>query len=244
MPWSSQRRPTPERNEGNSVAEKRAEITAKSRRDQVLEFLVDREAPTGINEVATSLGVHVNTVRWHLESLHAQGLVERVTGQHDRPGRPPQLFVAVPAMDPSGPRNYQLLADILAAGFSSTPESRQRAIDVGRAWGRTESQAPESSEMHLNGVQGAVNELMRVLADLDFAPELRENDSNDLPVIGLRHCPFLDLIDTRSDIICPVHLGLMRGVLESRDAEITVNHLEPLVQPDLCTVHLDAMEGT
>jgi predicted ArsR family transcriptional regulator len=39
-------------------------------------------------------------------------------------------------------------------------------------------------------------------------------------------------------VVCPVHLGLMRGVLESAGAAVTVDRLDPFVHPDLCVAHL------
>ena len=48
-----------------------------------------------IAELAEDLGVHPNTVRFHVESLLEQGQVRRVTPRHRAPGRPPLLFQAV-----------------------------------------------------------------------------------------------------------------------------------------------------
>lgn len=220
------------------MTERRADRDQLNRREQVLRFLRERDEAADINEIATHLRVHVNTVRFHLESLLDQGLVARAISESKRPGRPPQLFVAVPAMDPAGPRNYALLAGILAAGYGTSPAPRQQAIEAGRTWGQRETVNGESTETH-----NPVDKLMTVLDGLDFAPELHESDRDALPVIGLRHCPFLDLVDTHADIICPIHLGLMRGVLEARDAHITVDRLEPFAQPDLCTVHLEFTEA-
>jgi hypothetical protein len=36
----------------------------------------------------------------------------------------------------------------------------------------------------------------------------------------------------------PVHLGLMRGAMETRGAPVAVDRLEPFVEPDPCLAHL------
>jgi predicted ArsR family transcriptional regulator len=54
----------------------------------------------------------------------------------------------------------------------------------------------------------------------------------------LRQCPFLDLVGTQARVICPVHLGLMQGVLGSLGATVTVERLDPFVEPDLCLARL------
>ena len=56
--------------------------------------------------------------------------------------------------------------------------------------------------------------------------------------IGLRRCPFLEVAAVRSAVVCPVHLGLMQGALETWGAPVTVDHLEPFAEPDLCLAHL------
>jgi hypothetical protein len=35
-----------------------------------------------------------------------------------------------------------------------------------------------------------------------------------------------------------VHLGLMRGVLDARNAPVTVDRLDAFARPDLCLAHL------
>jgi len=206
---------------------------------RILRLLRDRETPTEIAEIAESLDVHPNTVRFHLDTLVANGQVERSTAQHDRPGRPPQLFAAVRTMDPTGPRNYRLLAEILATAMSAEP--RLRALEAGRRWGRSraaELASPAPASETTTECASAVDALMRVMEELDFAPERREGDA--LPVIGLRHCPFLELANSRSDVVCPVHLGLMRGLLEAWGGAVTVDRLEAFTEPDLCAAHLAA----
>jgi predicted ArsR family transcriptional regulator len=52
------------------------------------------------------------------------------------------------------------------------------------------------------------------------------------------HCPFLEVAEEHEDVVCAMHLGLMRGVLERREAPLGVRDLEPLVAPGLCLAHL------
>jgi predicted ArsR family transcriptional regulator len=42
-------------------------------------------------------------------------------------------------------------------------------------------------------------------------------------------------------VVCPIHLGLMRGVLESAGASVAVDDLAPFVEPDLCVAHLSSV---
>ena len=82
--------------------------------------------------------------------------------------------------------------------------------------------------------------MVHVLEDLGFAPERRTADGEQQ--VGLRHCPFLELAENRTNVVCPVHLGLMRGALETWKAPVTVDRLEAFVEPDLCIAHLKSRD--
>ncbi|HLU29726.1 MAG TPA: helix-turn-helix domain-containing protein [Glycomyces sp.] len=201
-----------------------------NRRDEVLQTL--RDAPEGLSiaEIADRLAVHPNTVRFHLGKLLDSGQVERGRADRRAPGRPAQLFQAVRGMDPAGPRRYRMLAETLALALAQTPDPRARAVEAGREWGRRsaagDGAAPEAAD-----ADDALTRLTALLDELGFAPEHR---GGDLPRIGLRHCPFLEMAASGSPIACQVHLGLMRGALEAWRSPITVDRLEAFVEPDLC----------
>lgn len=202
------------------------------RRAEVLRLLRDEGKPMGITAISKRLGIHANTVRFHLETLVENGQVKRATAERRTPGRPPQMYEVVPGMDPAGPRHFRVLAEVLAATLAAEPDAAQRAVDAGRLWGSQQASALASAP----GATEPVASLIRMLDELDFAPELPPD--GDQSRIGLRNCPFLELATSHSQIACPVHLGLMRGAMESWDAPVTVDRLDAFVEPDLCVAHL------
>lgn len=188
----------------------------------------------GVTAIADELGVHPNTVRFHLDTLVSDGRVEQVQPEGKRPGRPPSMFRVVRRMDPGGPRHYRLLAEILAASLADGRNPRAKALAAGRAWGRRlESLAPQGKKI---SAKKSIDHLIGVLDELGFAPERRKSGGKHQ--IGLRHCPFLELAETRTDVVCPIHLGLMQGVLENSAAPVAVDRLDAFVEPDLCLAHL------
>lgn len=204
------------------------------RRRDVLRILKAAPSPMSIRAIADVLGVHPNTVRFHLDTLVSDGRVELVEPDYKRPGRPPLMFRAIPRMDHNGPRHYRLLAEILAMSLSVDGDPSTKAQAGGRAWGR--QLKVSVSHRKKAGAKESIDHLVDVLDDLGFAPERRESGGDQQ--IGLRHCPFLELAETRSTIVCPIHLGLMQGVLENQRAPVTVDRLEAFVEPDLCLAHL------
>ncbi|OBJ16227.1 transcriptional regulator [Mycobacterium colombiense] len=206
------------------------------RRRAVMRLLRASPDPMSIAGIAGVLGVHPNTVRFHLDGLVADGQVENVELDRKGPGRPPLMFRAVRQMDRGGPRHYRLLAEILATAFATERDPGPKALAAGRAWGQKMDAelhpVPEDADV----AEEAIAHLIDVLDELGFAPERRVSDGEQQ--VGLRHCPFLELAENRSSVVCPVHLGLMQGAMETWGAPVSVDRLDPFVEPDLCLAHL------
>ncbi|HEX5406267.1 MAG TPA: helix-turn-helix domain-containing protein [Pseudonocardiaceae bacterium] len=209
------------------------------RRRDVLRVLKAASNPMSTTAIAKVLGVHPNTVRFHLNALLSDGRVEHIAPYRKRPGRPPLMFRAIPQMDRSGPRHFRLLAEILATGLASARDPSAKAQAAGRAWGR-QFKASGRQRKKTSGKE-SIDHLVGVLDEFGFAPERRKSDGQQW--IDLRHCPFLELAETRTKIVCPIHLGIMQGVLESQAAPVGVDRLDPFVEPDLCVAHLTLLEN-
>ncbi len=192
--------------------------------------------PMSIAGIADVLGVHPNTVRFHLDNLVADGQVEHVELDRKGPGRPPLMFRAVRQMDRGGTRHYRLLAEILAVAFAKERDPGAKALAAGRAWGQKTDAELHPLPDDPDSAEEAIAYLIDVLDELGFAPERRV--SNGEQQVGLRHCPFLELAENSSSVVCPVHLGLMQGAMERLGAPVSVDRLDPFVEPDLCLAHL------
>lgn len=212
------------------------EARADSTRRQVLEALQAAPSPQTVGVLAEELGVHPNTIRFHLERLVADEVVDAVEPEGPRrPGRPARAFRARGRMDPHGPRDYRLLASILLDGFADDPEAGERALDAGRAWG-----SRLAAEDTAGKRQRPVRRLAGMLADIGFDPEIGRAREGKVQM-ALRHCPFLELAQNREGVVCPIHLGLMQGALAEMEADVQVDRLEPFVRPDRCLAHLSTL---
>lgn len=207
---------------------------APGRRDVILALLRASAGPRSIASVADELGVHPNTVRFHLDALLRAGRVEHVLGDSTGRGRPPTLFRASRRMDPTGPTNYQLLAAILTGYVAREPDAADIAAQLGRSTSpalvasNTQGRAPTRTR--------AVTELVEMLAELGFEPE--PVDGRRAREIRLRHCPFQSLAEQHGEVTCSLHLGLMQGALSAMRAPVSVDRLDPFVEPNLCVAHL------
>jgi predicted ArsR family transcriptional regulator len=137
-------------------------------------------------------------------------------------------------MDPAGPRNYLLLADALATSAGDDRGATDNSVESGRALGRRLAWPFVGSNPVSN--HKATDQLTTILGDLGFDPERRSALGGD--EIGLRNCPFLELIEEHEQVICPMHLGLMQGVMSTLGATVTVQSLEPFAEPDRCLARM------
>lgn len=209
------------------------DAVASDRRRAIADLLMQANEPKPIADIAALVGVHGNTVRFHLDALIADGLAERVEGVADGPGRPPVRYRGIRRMDPAGPRNYQLLAKVLAGLLSEFSGAGEAAFRAGQSWGAEAIGSVPANDA--GSTQPEVDRLVGLLDDMGFQPHTGEGATS---TIELRHCPFLEIAQDRRDIICPVHLGLMQGALARLDAPTAVERLEPFAQPDRCVAHL------
>ncbi len=187
--------------------------------------------------IADKLDVHANTVRFHLDVLVGDGQVEQVAPDRKGPGRPPLMFQAVRQMDRGGTRHYRLLAEVLCTALANERNPGVKARAAGRLWGL--GMAPPKGA--IGDADEAVAQLVGVLDAIGFAPE-RRNGNGDGPQIGLRHCPFLEIAESQTEVVCQIHLGVMQGAMEACGAPVAVDRLEPFVEPDMCLAHLKALE--
>lgn len=228
---------------------------ASEPRRRALALLTESTVPLGVGAVAEALGLHVTTARFHLEHLEAAGLIERQVARAGQRGRPQVLFCAVAAPLPAETAQQQL-TQALAAVIGEDPDGgRARSERAGERWSAqyapvTDAVAPHPSKADAPitdapagrapattaPVADLVPPLLRTLTEIGFEPELRAADA----AIALTACPFRAEARVNPDVVCSVHLGLMKGLARSLGHDGEGIRLEPFVQPHLCLVHLPA----
>jgi predicted ArsR family transcriptional regulator len=212
-------------------------VAAGSRREEVLGLLRGSEPALSAAEVAAAIGLHLNTARFHLDGLVEDGLVERVSEPREQPGRPRILYSSRGPVP--GPRSYALLAEMLTGLVASLEGAEPAAVDAGRAWGRHLVERPAPSES-VDDAE-AIDRLNHVLAAIGFQPEARATKTGT--EICLHHCPFREVAEKHTDVVCAIHLGLMQGALAELDASVSAAALEPFVEPNLCVAHLTSRKS-
>ncbi len=211
----------------------------RSRAD-VLDMLQAAGAPLGARDVAQRMGLHPNTARFHLEALVEAGLASRETEDREKPGRP-RIGYRAAADGPGGRRRYRLLAEILTSLVAGTmPEPGKAAEAAGREWGAYLTEQPPPYQRP--SAAEAIVKLTAIMEDLGFAPQAEAGDHDGQYRLCLRQCPFREVAEHHQDVVCSLHLGLMRGALARMRAPVIADRLDPFVEPSLCVASLTAGE--
>jgi predicted ArsR family transcriptional regulator len=211
-------------------------------RARLLSLVREAGAPAAVDELAEWTGLHPNTVRAHLGVLEEAGLVRSAPESRDRPGRPRLVYEAVEGedVDAFDRPGYRFLAQMLAGHIATTSaDPASEAIELGAAWGRHLTPAPPPSRR--TPPDEVVERLRSLLHDLGFDPEL-EATPDEPPRLLLRRCPFLRVAEEHQEVVCSIHLGLMRGATRQLGGAVEVTDLIPFAEPAGCVSHL-ALEG-
>jgi predicted ArsR family transcriptional regulator len=205
-------------------------------RVQILKVVQEAETPLDARELGTRVRLHVNTVRSHLHLLAEAGLVSARREARTRPGRPRLLYEATaePLDGPTLP-SYRLLAQILASSLArSEPDPSARAEEAGRAWGaHLVDRPPPFTSI---SKEETINQVVRLHEEHGFSPELRRAPSGR--EIVLKRCPFHEAATTYPTVICPLHLGLVRGALTALGTGVEADWLKPFAEPGACVTHI------
>jgi predicted ArsR family transcriptional regulator len=224
---------------GQLLAAEDTSPLGRSRAD-VLDMLRAADGPLGVREVAHRMGLHPNTVRFHLEALAEAGLAVRETEDRETPGRP-RIGYRAAADGPGGRRRYGLLAEMLTSLIAGTmPAPGKAAEDAGREWGAYLTEQPPPYQKL--SAQQAIGKLTAVMEELGFSPQAEAGDGDGQSRLCLRRCPFREVAERHQDVICSLHLGLMRGALDRMRAPLTADRLDPFVEPSLCVARLTERE--
>jgi predicted ArsR family transcriptional regulator len=201
----------------------------------VLEALNQADRELTLGDLADATGLHVNTVREHLDALMSLGLVRRAAAPATGRGRPAWLYRAVRTAPTS---EYAGLATALAATLHRTSDRPvDDAVTAGIDWGHDVARTVGPPEQQ--GPHARRHQVVAALEQLGFEPE----PDPDAVTVRLTRCPLLDAARRHPDIVCGVHLGIARGALQEYGADDSAVRLEPFAQPDACLLHLARREA-
>lgn len=193
------------------------DVLAQPTRRRLYALLSDLGGAASTDALAERLNRHPNGVRGHLQRMRDAGLVihRRVAGPR---GRPRDEWAVSPGAEPGGdpPRAYAALARWLARAIPATPRRLTEVESTGREIGR--ELAPADGDL--------VTSITDLMAALGFQP------TADQPEPGRMHCtlgncPYRDSVRENQPVICGLHRGLVRGLLDRMAPDATLERFVP-----------------
>jgi predicted ArsR family transcriptional regulator len=199
-------------------------------RSAILAAVRDQPEAVSLAALVRLTGSHENTVREHLNALLGAGLVRRRLAPSKGRGRPAWLYDCWES-DPEQ-AEYAGLAAALARSLARTsPDPRAAAREAGEEWGRELAAARLVADPHIVG-PGIV---VALLDELRFEPVVDEETVVD---VRLMQCPLLETAYRQQDVVCEVHLGLVRGALRQLGSDPEGARLMPFAEPGACLLVL------
>jgi predicted ArsR family transcriptional regulator len=198
-------------------------------RAAILNALRTSPDPLTVQDLATTLRLHKNSVRFHLARLARTGLIRETRASPTGPGRPRLVYSAVDPHAPTPSSGHELLAEALSEHLAhAVPHPDEVAIEAGQEQGRRmTARDPAAPPATAEEGKEIVTGLMR---DYGFTPEWDPDGER----LWLRTCPFRPLSDHQPAVACSVHLGLMRGAMDAAAAPLEVVSLDAAPAPHPC----------
>lgn len=203
---------------------------------RVLGDLRAQQRPITLAALAGSMSLHPNTVREHLDTLVRAGFASRTRQEPHGRGRPAWTYEATAAVTEAS--EYASLAVVLSSAIARTSARPSRDAEVaGVEWGRDLAHGRGATP---TTAASARDRAVELLDDLGFGPR---PDASAPSSFLLTRCPLLEAARRNPGIVCSVHLGMLRGVLDAYGTDATGSALEPFAVPGACRVVLPPIEG-
>ncbi len=196
------------------------------RRTRIIALLRDSREPLSVADVADRVGIHVNTARFHLESLVYASLATRQAETRSGPGRPRVVYTStLPDPQREQPRGFAQLAQILTAAVAETnPDASRWLYGVGLEWGRFVT--PKSPPFAAVDETDVSSRLVAMLDELSFDPQLEPAPDGRWRLV-LNRCPFAEVARKHPGVPCQLHAGLINGSLAEMRSAYRLTALAP-----------------
>ncbi|AVT37744.1 metalloregulator ArsR/SmtB family transcription factor [Plantactinospora sp. BB1] len=186
-------------------------------RRELYQYVVAQDTPVGREQAAAGAGVAHHTAKFHLDKLVADGLLD---AEYARPpgrggpgaGRPAKLYrraardISVNLPD----RRYELAGHVMAEAITIAARDDIPIMEALRAaaaaTGRSLTGGAATGEDL--GLGGPIERVGELLASNGYEPRTADG------TITMANCPFHNLAQTYTELVCGMNLGLIDALLD------------------------------
>ena len=191
-------------------------------RDYIWRLLQEAESPMTVEDISQLTGLHVNTIRTHLEVLRASGKIERTRQAAEGRGRPKWLYAPTRIKDPY----HRLSAQLGKALESADSETAEAAAQRWRG-------ADHIAQQPVDTADEAVAVAAAALEQLGFGVEVSPVGDT----VYLSGCPYAALV-AEHPVICDIHANALEQVLAGTEQDVRLGSLDIYPRPGVCVAHL------
>jgi predicted ArsR family transcriptional regulator len=186
--------------------------------------------PLATADIAETLGLHVNTVRPHLERMREVGLLDVEVDSRGTVGRPQHRYFLAGDAPSLGlePSAFRLLARLLAGSAARAGVTPDEVAEIGREHGRL-------AGMTRTDPSTCLDALIAELSELGFDPAAGEDGATTS--IAFTNCPFRELAQAFPELVCNLHRGIVEGFVAGKGGA-RVTAFGTLEDRDPCRVDL------
>ncbi|GAB3973812.1 helix-turn-helix domain-containing protein [Plantactinospora veratri] len=205
-------------------------------RRELYRYVVAQDSPVGREQAAAGAGVAHHTAKFHLDKLVADGLLD---AEYARPpgrggpgaGRPAKLYrraardISVSLPD----RRYDLAGHVMAEAITTAARDQIPIMEALRAaaaaTGRSLAGAAADEDP---GAGGPIERVSDLLSSNGYEPRIADG------IITLANCPFHNLAQTYTELVCGMNLGVIDALLDGLGGTELRARLDP--GPGRCCV--------
>ncbi len=187
---------------------------AHASRLQVVHHVMDNPG-ISLAELSEKTGLHANTLRDHVRVLVDEGIIRSETEHRPTRGRPRAIYYPVDAATENAAAQKRI-------------DDAKRHGDLLRRIMPMDTADLDDDALH------QLDALYEHLDEVGLDPQL---DDARLEV-ALRPCEFHTLVAGHREVLCRVHEGLIREVLDRAGGPVEVDRLLPLVTDHRCDLIL------
>lgn len=188
--------------------------------ERLIKMLRRSKKPLDTATIARGLRLHPNGVRLRLRRLEGRGLVEREIAR-EGVGRPRDLWQIAPRAiaEADRPHTGWAIARSLARAI---PPTAPRLREVEKAGAQMGAELVE--QIGVSETDDPLQALSHSLEALGFEPSQADGEPEHF---RLMTCPYAEAVRENPAVVCTLHKGIIRGVLDSVAPSMRLTRFEP-----------------
>lgn len=199
------------------------------------------------SQLSARLGLHVTTIRFHVDQLLDGGLL-LARDVRIGVGRPRRHYAVNPGSlaEVRRPDTYRLLAELLADTLTASTADGVpfSAEDAAERWiqRRATTLLPPTTPRDPATTPGQfltkVGALIDLLERWGYSPSVQTMDAGRTAQIEIAHCPLRELAERNPAVACGIHRGLLRATMVALGETETEIGLQPFTDSDPCVARV------